>query len=202
MNNFCISTPALLIALFCSLTSVSAHDENRNLRNRGDRGSRDRGNLTPAPPAQLPTLVPVFSAPVAPTPIHPPELPLSQVLPATDLSCGGNCPQGGCTNCWCGSTPAPVSASAWCAQHNWNQENCLCIINAESSSNANAVHNGGGGGGYDVGLFQINEFHWGGTGSAPCDPQANLEYAKQVYSEANTWFRWSTCQTCGCCDQP
>jgi len=55
----------------------------------------------------------------------------------------------------------------------------VCILNAESAANANAMHDTGG---MDVGLWQINDFNWDScsNGAAPCDPQMNLNCGKDV----------------------
>ena len=118
-------------------------------------------------------------------------------------TCGGNCP-GGCGSCPCGSSPNYQSISSWCSQYSWNQQNCQCIMNAESGGNANAA-NENSNGSYDVGLWQINDLNWGSCsgGSPPCSPSTNLACAKKVYQwGGNTWSLWSTCSKCGCCNSP
>jgi len=119
--------------------------------------------------------------------------------------CGGNCPAS-CESCPCGTSKSIQSVETWCAKHTWNQSNCQCIMSEESGANANAVNQNKIGkrkGSYDVGLWQINEFNWDSCsgGSAPCDPNVNLQCAIKLYKEArNTWKRWSTCGKCGCCN--
>ena len=164
----------------------------------------------PAPaPAPAPSPVPVAPVPVAPTPVPPALVPPAPVPPApapappvvvvanpSGSECGGNRPLGGGCGCHCGSTPNVVSVSEWCSKHTWNQANCECVILHESVGNANAIHCGSGEGNDDVGLFQINEYHWGGD-QAPCDPAENLEYAKSIYEQDGTWRQWSACAKCG-----
>ena len=89
-----------------------------------------------------------------------------------------------------------VNVASICAQHNWNQNCCKCIVQKESSGNPNASN-----GGNYIGLFQISRIHWGSCsgGKAPYDPQANLRCAIQVYKGAgNSWRPWSTARACGC----
>jgi len=70
-------------------------------------------------------------------------------------SCGGNCPSGKCTTCYCGSTKKVVDIATWCSKHNWNQACCKCIVSHESGGNENSMnHNTNGS--TDVGLWQIN----------------------------------------------
>jgi len=118
-------------------------------------------------------------------------------------TCGGNCPSNSCSTCYCGTTTDQVSASTYCAKHNWNQAHCECIISHESGGNAHAqLHDSNGSD--DVGLFQVNSLNWGqGTcpKGAPCDPSNNTACAWQVYQwGGNTWKLWSTCGACGCCN--
>eukprot|EP01125_Pyxidicula_operculata_P015599 TRINITY_DN531_c0_g1_i1.p1 TRINITY_DN531_c0_g1~~TRINITY_DN531_c0_g1_i1.p1 ORF type:complete len:142 (-),score=16.35 TRINITY_DN531_c0_g1_i1:418-843(-) len=123
-------------------------------------------------------------------------------------TCGGNCPSGDCPagECYCGEAQNPVDVSSMCSQYSgWSQECCNCIANAESGGNANA-ENYNSNGSYDIGLWQINDSNWG-SGScpsgAPCDPNANLQCAIQVWKwGGNTWRLWSTCGQCGCCSSP
>lgn len=47
-----------------------------------------------------------------------------------------------------------------CAQFSgWVQSECECIMNAESSGNANAM-NYNSDNTYDVGLWQVNSYNW------------------------------------------
>jgi len=71
---------------------------------------------------------------------------------STASTCGGNCPGGKCPSCPCGTSSAYESASTWCAKYGWNQANCQCIMNHESSANAHAM-NYNTDGSYDVGLW-------------------------------------------------
>jgi len=122
--------------------------------------------------------------------------------------CGGNCPtKPYCpAGCPCGSSPSPQNVTAYCAMYSWNQANCQCIVNAESSGNANAMHENMRKNGtytYDIGLWQINQVNWDACNgsSAPCDPSVNLKCAISVYKHRkNTWAAWSTCTGCNCCD--
>eukprot|EP01084_Bolivina_argentea_P172887 299447_1 len=118
-------------------------------------------------------------------------------------TCGGNCP-GGCTSCPCGETKVDVSISTWCSKYTWNQANCQCIMKHESGGDENAV-NQNTNESFDVGLWQINSMNWASCsgGKAPCNPNTNLECAKDVYKwGGNTWKLWSTCTVCGCCNSP
>jgi hypothetical protein len=98
-----------------------------------------------------------------------------------------------------------LDISTWCSKYSWNQANCRCIMSHESGGNANAVgYNAGQSSAYlwDVGLWQVNSYNWGACsgGSAPCDPNKNLQCAIDVYKwGGNTWKLWSTCGTCGAC---
>ena len=70
----------------------------------------------------------------------------------------------------------------------------------ESGGNANAL-NYNTNGSYDVGLWQINQMHWGqcNGGSAPCDPTKNFNCAINVYKwGGNTFKLWSAGLGCGC----
>jgi hypothetical protein len=118
--------------------------------------------------------------------------------------CGGNCPSNGCStadgDCLCGTTKKVVDIANWCAKFNWNQKCCQCIVTKESEGNANAVHRSGSS--YNVGLWQINSVNWaqcnGDSRAPPCDPQANLNCAIQVYRwGGNSWKPWSTSHRCG-----
>jgi len=89
-----------------------------------------------------------------------------------------------------------VNVGALCAQHNWNQKCCKCIVHKESTGNPKASNNGN-----YVGLFQISKIHWKSCngGKAPYDPQANLRCAIKIYKAAgNSWRPWSTARGCGC----
>jgi len=152
----------------------------------------------PAPAEPVPPVKPVEAPPsVEPVVVPPPVEPAVATTSTTSAGdCSENCPLGGC-DCLCGSTKnilSPAEVAAVCSQFSWNQANCECIISHESAGNANAVHLDGT---YDVGLFQINEWHWT---NPPCDEQSNAAYAFSVYSHDNTWRQWSACSACGCCD--
>ncbi len=88
----------------------------------------------------------------------------------------------------------------------------------ESGGNANAA-NYNTDSSFDVGLWQVNSFNWNSWyvsiyflvlftsdticssgGNAPCDPNANLQCAIDVWKWGGGNFRfWSTCGGCGCC---
>ena len=113
--------------------------------------------------------------------------------------CGGNCPSGNCPSCKCGTTANKVDTEEICNKHTWNKECCKCIINKESSKNANAMNYGGGK--YYVGLFQISEIHWKSCNgeNAPCDSESNVNCAIEVYKAAgDKWKPWSTASKCKC----
>lgn len=77
------------------------------------------------------------------------------VVSMTD-SCGGNCPSGKCTTCYCGTTKNMQDISTWCAKDSaWNQSCCKCIVSHESGGNANAMNYFSGS--TMVGLWQINQ---------------------------------------------
>ena len=117
--------------------------------------------------------------------------------------CGGNCPGGTCPSCPCGTTPNRVNVPEICKGHSWNQNCCVCVVNAESSGNANAMNYGGGR--FYVGLFQISQIHWPSCsgGSAPCNPTTNRNCAIAVYKGAgNRWNPWSVASRCGCLNSP
>lgn len=115
-------------------------------------------------------------------------------------SCGGNCPSGRCTNCFCGNTKLMEDIATWCGKYSWEQACCKCIVSHESGGNAHAMnHNSDGS--TDVGLWQVNNVNWGScnNGHAPCDPNQNLNCAIKVYQWAgNTWKAWATHSACGC----
>lgn len=117
-------------------------------------------------------------------------------------TCGGNCPSGKCTNCFCGTSPSYADVAHWCAQYGgWNQAHCQCIIKHESGGNLHAqLLNTNGSN--DVGLWQINSMNWASCngGAAPCTASANLACAIKVFQwGGNTWKLWSTCGACGAC---
>lgn len=115
-------------------------------------------------------------------------------------NCGGNCPTGKCTTCFCGNTKLNLDIGAWCAKYSWDQACCKCIVSQESGGNAHAM-NYNPNGSTDVGLWQINNINWGqcNNGHAPCDPTQNLNCAIDVYKWAgNSWKAWSTHAACGC----
>ena len=118
--------------------------------------------------------------------------------------CGGNCPGGRCPNCPCGTSPNRVDVASKCKMHSWTQKCCVCVVNAESGGNGNAM-NYNGNGTFDVGLFQINKVNWGGCsgGSPPCDVSTNVRCAIMVYKGSrNTWNPWSVAGKCGCRNSP
>ena len=54
-------------------------------------------------------------------------------------TCGGNCPSGSCTTCYCGSSESYVDIAANCAKFSgWSQACCQCIVRHESGGNAHA----------------------------------------------------------------
>ncbi|CAF3657283.1 unnamed protein product [Rotaria sp. Silwood1] len=117
--------------------------------------------------------------------------------------CGSNCPSNKCPSCPCGTTTNFQDIATWCAKFSdWDQACCRCIVKEESNGNANAAYYNSAKLGFDVGLWQINEYwNWKtcSGGKAPCDPKINLECAKKVWREAGKSFRrWSTAAKCGC----
>ena len=119
-------------------------------------------------------------------------------------TCGGNCPSGSCTTCYCPQAPSYADVAGQCARFTgWSQACCQCIAKAESGGNAYAqLHNTNGSD--DVGLWQINSSNWASCngGAAPCNVDANLACAKKVFGwGGNTWKYWSTCTKCGCCSK-
>ena len=119
-------------------------------------------------------------------------------------TCGGNCPSGKCTTCYCGTSPSYKDIASACSGYSgWSQTCCQCIARHESGGNSHAqLHNTNGSD--DVGLWQINSSNWSSCsgGSAPCSVSANLACAKKVFGwGGNTWKFWSTCSACGCCSR-
>ena len=115
-------------------------------------------------------------------------------------TCGGNCPTGKCTNCYCGTSRKMEDINQWCSKYNWEQSCCKCIVSHESGGNAHAMNHHDDGS-TDVGLWQINNVNWGGcnNGHAPCDTSQNLNCAVKVYQWAsNSWKAWSAHAACGC----
>jgi hypothetical protein len=114
-------------------------------------------------------------------------------------TCGGNCPGGKCPNCPCGTTKNMQDIACWCQQYSWNQNCCKCIVSHESGGNANAM-NYNPNSTFDVGLFQINQAHWGcNGGNHPCGAQANFNCAVKMYVAGGSTFNaWSTHTACGC----
>lgn len=56
------------------------------------------------------------------------------------MTCGGNCPDRQCIQCYCGSTPSFISISEYCAvSTKWNQNCCKCIVEKTSKGNQNYV---------------------------------------------------------------
>ena len=72
---------------------------------------------------------------------------------ANGSTCGGNCPSGTCTTCYCGTSKSIYSAATACSQYSgWSQGCCQCIISHESGGNLNAqLHDSNGSD--DVGLW-------------------------------------------------
>ncbi|KRX00650.1 Lysozyme-like domain [Pseudocohnilembus persalinus] len=127
---------------------------------------------------------------------------LSLVAIVFTNTCGGNCPSNDCDSCPCGTEQKPLDINNWCAQHDWDQQCCQCIVQHESGGNSHAM-NENTDGSYDVGLWQINDYNWGvcNSGNIPCDPQENLNCAIDVYNWGEqTWKFWVTCEVCGCCN--
>ena len=123
-----------------------------------------------------------------------------------DSYCGGNCPSGDCVDgCPCGESANPIDPVAFCQLYSdWSQECCQCIVNAESSGNANAM-NENNDGSFDVGVWQVNTQNWASCngGNPPCDPTVNGACAHLVWGwGGGTWKLWSTCGGCGCCSSP
>ena len=68
-------------------------------------------------------------------------------------SCGGNCPSGDCTNCYCGTSREVVNIADHCAAYSgWSQSCCQCIASHESGGNAHAQLRDSNGSN-DVGLW-------------------------------------------------
>jgi len=85
----------------------------------------------------------------------------------------------------------------------WKQDQCQCIVNAESSGMANAANWDAPDATYDVGLWQINTVNWASCngGSMPCDQTANRNCAIDVWRYGGNSFKlWSTCSKCGACN--
>ncbi|KAH3757291.1 Ctype lysozyme/alpha-lactalbumin superfamily protein [Pelomyxa schiedti] len=102
----------------------------------------------------------------------------------------------------CGSAAYTDVPTACKKYTTWNQANCQCIANHESSGNYHACNNNTNGS-LDIGLWQINDGNWASCsgGSAPCTVDTNLKCAELVYQWGSyTWKYWSTCSTCGCCN--
>ena len=99
------------------------------------------------------------------------------------LTCGGNCPQGNCSECFCGTTQNVVSTASLCTQYSgWSPSCCNCIANKESHGNTNAQRKDAQGVDF-VGLWQINSTNWSqcNGGEAPCDASSNLACAIKVH---------------------
>jgi hypothetical protein len=130
-------------------------------------------------------------------------LACSAVALAQD-DCGGNCPSQDCPGCPCGYSTNYQDIGGWCSQYGgWDQGQCQCIVNAESSGNANADNYNPGGNTYDVGMAQVNTINWSSCsgGNPPCDPSTNLNCAIDVWRWGGGSFKlWSTCGGCGACD--
>ena len=116
--------------------------------------------------------------------------------------CGGNCPSNTCSTCTCGTTPKIVDIGAWCGKYSgWNQKCCKCIVERESSGNANSVRWNDWNKSTDVG-WQINSVNWPAcnAGKAPCDPDSNLKCAIQTYKDGkNSWSKWVARKACPGC---
>ena len=116
-------------------------------------------------------------------------------------TCGGNCPSNKCTHCFCGNTKSMQDISSWCSKYSWNQACCKCMVSTLSGANSNAM-NKQPNGSFDVGLWQVNNIHWGvcNDGKAPCDPAKNLNCAVLVYKQnGNSWKEWAEAsKKCGC----
>lgn len=116
-------------------------------------------------------------------------------------NCGGNCPSNSCQTCYCGNEKSIVDIDTWCSKYSWDKGCCKCIVASLSGGNANAmIHHENGSS--DVGLWQINNIHWGvcSNGKAPCDPSKNLNCAILVYKQnQNSWKEWAdVARKCGC----
>lgn len=68
-------------------------------------------------------------------------------------TCGGNCPSGTCTECYCGTSTEYPDLSYHCGRYSgWSQSCCECIAKHESGGNSHAeLHNTNGS--TDVGLW-------------------------------------------------
>ena len=68
-------------------------------------------------------------------------------------TCGGNCPSGKCSTCYCGTSTSYVDIASSCSQFSgWSQTCCQCIVKKESGGNSHAqLHNTNGS--EDVGLW-------------------------------------------------
>lgn len=123
------------------------------------------------------------------------------VLACTD-TCGGNCPAGFCTNCYCGNQKNIVDIATWCAKYTWDQNCCKCIVSHESNGNANYLFYHNFNGSYDLGLFTINSGFWNNCNSGrnpPCDPNNNLNCAIALYETGGNSFKyWGSHAACGC----
>jgi len=150
---------------------------------------------------EAPTKVPMTSikTPKRKSVIH---MEPAKNITVPETNCGGNCPSSDCSSCPCGSSPSSQDIPTWCSKFSgWDQTCCKCIVQHESGGNANAV-NENTNGSFDVGLWQINSVNWPACngGSAPCDTNANLKCAQQIWGNGgNSFAQWSTCGACGCC---
>lgn len=124
-------------------------------------------------------------------------------------TCGGNCYSDDCDDtCPCGTTPAYVNITKYCALADWDQSCCACIMQKESSGNANAM-NLNDDDTYDVGLLQINQGFWEtcNKGLAPCNPNTNIDCGLALYNQGGRLGGWggpwkATCGgSCNCCDK-
>jgi hypothetical protein len=118
---------------------------------------------------------------------------------AAQSVCGGNCPQGNCPNCVCGTKPNYLtqgyinSILSNAGFYDYDElSNMSCIINIESGGDASAL-NYQGDGSYFVGLFQIsdNYLYFCNLDSSTdlCDPQTNAYCAFSLWSSYgyNPW---------------
>ena len=127
---------------------------------------------------------------------------LTLVFTHADTYCGGNCPGGFCTNCYCGNQKNIVDIALWCSKYTWDQNCCKCIVSHESGGNSNYLHYNNFNGSYDLGLFTINSMAWNNCNSGrdpPCDLTKNLNCAIMYHQTGGNTFKfWASHAACGC----
>lgn len=116
-------------------------------------------------------------------------------------TCNGNCPGGGCSVCYCGTTQNYIDIEDICKEHSWDQSMCQCIVEHESGGNANALNFNEDDSTYDIGVFQINTVNWKiNSGNPPCNVTQNLLCAIEVYKYGDNTFKYWTTYA-GCLDK-